>query len=104
MSGIDEQILDFPSCLKCTDWNYWRGKRFGKSEVYFNPIEFFGGAFRVAVYDGEYTNDGRAATVKELNEVVLIECDECGARVFDEMMSDILAVAKRLIGDYKCQG
>jgi len=105
MSGIDEQIRDFPKCSACKRHTYWIGRRKESSirsdDIFFNPLSFRGSGGRpTPVYDGP---ESRMARVEELKEVIGIRCDGCRQDVDEAIFSQIIYAAKRLIREWESE-
>lgn len=103
MSGIDEQIRDFPKCTSCKRFGFWIGKRNpvdnSADDMFFNPLSFRGsGGKPVPVYDNPLS---RVARVEELDEVVKIKCDGCKRDADLITFNQILYAAKYLIREWE---
>jgi len=102
MSGVDEQIRDFPKCINCNRHGYWIGRRehsdIRRDDIFFNPPSFRGRNGRpVPVYDNDVA---RIARVEELEEVIEIKCDACRGLANAEITDKIICAARYLIREW----
>lgn len=105
MSGIDEQVRDFPKCINCNRYRYWIGGRNTSNgrvdDIFFNPLSFRGDNGRsVPIYDSE---ESRMSRVEELEGVIEIRCDACREPANIATFNKIICAAKHLIREWESE-
>ena len=101
MSGIDEQIKDFPLCSNCSDCSefwYYNSPINGEKDIFFNPERWLGNRPNVMTHD---TSDNwtRECTLEEVNAIgdADICCSNCDGKASKEVKDIIIQIARRVI-------
>ena len=101
MSGIDEQVRDFPSCsncLDCSEFWYYDSPINDEKNIFFNPEHWLGNRPTVMIYD---TSDAweRGCTLEEVNAIgdADICCSNCDGKASKEVKDIIIQVARHMI-------
>lgn len=105
MSGKDEKPihllkLDFPHCLNCNKFEYWQCRRIGGlKNIYFNPQSYqeSHNALPVVIYTGECVINGRLPSIREINDIELINCSGCGIKLTYDQRKNLIIKAVNYI-------
>jgi len=101
MSGVDEQVRDFPLCSNCSDCSefwYYDSPINDEKNIFFNPKHWLGNRPTVIMLD-DLDGWGQECTLEELNAIgdADICCSNCDGKASKEVKDMIMQIARRMI-------
>jgi hypothetical protein len=99
MSGLDEQLEDFPPCSYCKEGKYWyvdgHSSSIDLTGVCLNPDSYLKRMSRGAYKVNNALE--REATEDDLDFIEIIRCENCDKSVPEHDMHKFIALAKKYL-------